>query len=94
MESPVTGKTSKSDARREEILVAAAACFSEKGLKGASVGDICTRLGISPGHLYYYFKSKDAIVLALLDRVRARAIEDIDKTAAGEDPLGHILNGD
>jgi TetR/AcrR family transcriptional repressor of uid operon len=90
----VTGKTSKSDARREEIIVAAAACFSEKGLKGAGVADICARLGISPGHLYYYFKSKDAIVLALLDRLRARTVEEIRDAAAEDDPLGHILGGD
>jgi AcrR family transcriptional regulator len=89
----VTGKTSKSEARREEILVGAAACFSEKGLRGASIGDICARLGISPGHLYYYFKNKEAIVLALLDRVRARSIAEIERTAEDTDSLDDILSG-
>ncbi|MFG1478893.1 TetR/AcrR family transcriptional regulator [Xanthobacter sp. V4C-4] len=62
--------------KRQEILAAANRCFERSGLKGASVADICKEAGISPGHLYYYFESKDAIIATLSDawlsRTRAR----------------------
>jgi AcrR family transcriptional regulator len=91
----MTGRTSKAEARREEILEAAAACFREKGLRGASISHICARLKISPGHLYYYFRSKDAIIEALLDQMRhaqTTAIErELDKR---EGALEFFLSGD
>jgi TetR/AcrR family transcriptional repressor of uid operon len=80
----VAGRTAKSDARREEILQAAGSCFSEKGFRGCGVSDICAKLGISPGHLYYYFKSKDAILAALLDRRRELSVREI--RALGDQP--------
>lgn len=62
--------------KRQEILAAASRCFERSGLKGASISDICKEAGISPGHLYHYFESKDAIIATLseawLDRTRQR----------------------
>jgi TetR/AcrR family transcriptional regulator, repressor for uid operon len=62
--------------KRLEILTAARRCFERSGLKGASIADICKEAGISPGHLYHYFDSKDAIVATLsqawLDKTRER----------------------
>ncbi|BBU63312.1 hypothetical protein MSC49_32470 [Methylosinus sp. C49] len=62
--------------KRQEILAAARRCFERSGLKGASISDICKEAGISPGHLYYYFDSKDAIVATMseawLGGVRSR----------------------
>lgn len=64
------------DQKRQEILSAARRCFERSGLKGASIAHICKEAGISPGHLYHYFKSKDAIVATLseawLDNISRR----------------------
>src|ERR1044072_9688442 len=91
----MTGRTSKADARREEILRAAGACFREKGLRGASINDICPRLKISPGHLYYYFKSRDAIIEALLDQMREAQMVDIERElAAGPGVMDFFLTGE
>ena len=91
----MTGRTSKADARREEILKAAGACFGEKGLQGASINDICRALNISPGHLYYYFKSKDAIIEALLDHMRQSQLLNIEHSfKAGESLVAFFLSGD
>lgn len=91
----MAGKTRKADARREEILRAAGACFKEKGLRGASISDICTRLKISPGHLYYYFKSKEAIVEALLDQMREALMLDLERElAAAEGVVQFFMSGD
>lgn len=88
----MTGRTSKADAKREEILRGAAACINEKGVRAAGIADICERLKISPGHLYYYFKSKEAIVLALLDLHRESVLDDQRRLAERPDSLDAILS--
>src|ERR1700742_308760 len=58
----------KHEEKRKEILGAAWRCLSRDGFSGASTADICKEAGISPGHLYHYFDSKEAIVTALTAR--------------------------
>ncbi len=58
-------------ARQEErILEAAKACFVRAGFQGASMHDICAEAGMSPGALYRYFASKEAIVAAICEADR------------------------
>jgi TetR/AcrR family transcriptional repressor of uid operon len=57
----------KHEKKRQELLAAAKRCFLRSGLRGASTAEICAEAGISPGHLYHYFDSKDAIVAALAE---------------------------
>jgi len=57
----------KHEKKRQEILAAAKRCFLRSGLSGASTAQICAEAGISPGHLYHYFESKDAIIAAMAD---------------------------
>src|SRR4051812_17630808 len=47
--------------RRAEILAAAQRCFVRSGFHGASMQDICAEAGMSPGNLYRYFPSKEAL---------------------------------
>jgi TetR/AcrR family fatty acid metabolism transcriptional regulator len=58
-----------SEKRRTEIVEAAAHVFAEKGFDGARMDDIVSETGLSKGLLYWYFKSKDAIIVALLERL-------------------------
>jgi TetR/AcrR family transcriptional regulator, repressor for uid operon len=57
--------------RRDEILAAAARCFVRSGFHGASMQDICAEAGMSPGNLYRYFPSKEALVAGIAERDRA-----------------------
>ncbi|MBT2225334.1 TetR/AcrR family transcriptional regulator [Nonomuraea sp. NEAU-A123] len=52
--------------RREKLLDAALDVFADKGVDGASVKDLAQAAGVTPGLLYHYFDSKDALVHALL----------------------------
>lgn len=54
--------------RRAQILDAAAVVFSKKGFYAASMDDLVAEAGLSKGALYWYFKSKDHVITALLDR--------------------------
>ena len=58
-----------SDKRKAEIVEAAARVFSKKGFGGARMDDIVQETGLSKGLLYWYFKSKDALIVALLERL-------------------------
>ncbi|MEQ4722998.1 TetR/AcrR family transcriptional regulator [Nonomuraea sp. B19D2] len=52
--------------RREQLLDAALGVFAHKGVDGASIKDLAEAAGVTPGLLYRYFDSKDALVEALL----------------------------
>ncbi|QYU70402.1 TetR/AcrR family transcriptional regulator [Leptolyngbya sp. 15MV] len=77
--------------RRRQILDAALRCFRESGLRGASVSDICKVAGMSPGHLYHYFPSKEAIVAAIAAEDRAAAAGALDWLQGQEDLVDGIL---
>jgi AcrR family transcriptional regulator len=56
------------DARRELILDVAQEVFLEEGFANASMSTIAARLGGSKGTLYNYFKSKDDLFVAYVER--------------------------
>ncbi len=60
----------KAERRRQQILEAAAACFLRRGFHRASMQEICAEAGMSPGALYRYFDSKDAIIRAIAEDER------------------------
>lgn len=76
--------------KRAEIMAAADRCFAEHGFHGATIARICAAAKISPGHLYHYFPSKDAIVVAItqtgLDYAKSRFAE----IAESSDPVETI----
>lgn len=55
------------ESRREQILEAAMACFSENGFHQTGMADIVSRSGMSHGAVYLYFPSKEDIIEALAD---------------------------
>ena len=55
-------------ARREQILEAAADCFKRKGYHGAGMAEISKTAGMSAGHIYNYFASKEAIIESIIER--------------------------
>jgi len=54
--------------RRDQILTAAHGVFASRGFRQATVGDIADAAGIAKGTLYLYFKSKDDIYWAAMNR--------------------------
>jgi AcrR family transcriptional regulator len=65
----------KYDEKRRHILEAAEGCFQRDGFRGASIGDICAAARMSPGHLYHYFDSKEAIVEGIFEMRLPREAE-------------------
>ncbi|MDZ7836784.1 MAG: TetR/AcrR family transcriptional regulator [Actinomycetota bacterium] len=53
---------------RSSIISAAAEVFSDKGFNESGVEDICNQAGISKGAFYHHFKSKQQLMLILMDK--------------------------
>lgn len=51
--------------RQREIILAALACFTEKGFPATSINDICRKAGASTGSVYHHFKSKGKLAAAI-----------------------------
>jgi AcrR family transcriptional regulator len=67
--APLT-RAERRDQQTQRILDAAKACFVRSGFQGASMHDICAEAGMSPGALYRYFSSKEAIIEAICEADR------------------------
>src|ERR1700730_3872804 len=78
----------RSQQRHERILDAAVRVFSNKGYHGTLVDEIASEAGTSKGGVYFHFPNKQAIFLALLDRLSAMLRERIDAAVASQgDPI-------
>ena len=74
-----------SDQRKSQILNAAEDIFTKMGFDEARMDDIAKKTGLSKGTLYLYFKSKDDLIVAILDRIfqnEFRQLENLQQTEA------------
>jgi len=67
-----------SEERKHQILNAAEEVFSQKGFGEARMDDIAEGTGLSKGTLYLYFKSKDELIIAILDRIFQREFKHLE----------------
>lgn len=76
----------KFDKRRDKLLVIAARCFNEQGYDAASMRDIAKAMEILPGTIYYYFPSKESLLVAVhqegVRRISARIDAALAKSSA------------
>ncbi|MCC6418307.1 MAG: TetR/AcrR family transcriptional regulator [Gemmataceae bacterium] len=72
--------------RREQIIDAAVAVIAEEGLPNLSLSAIEQRAGMARGHLTYYFPTKEAILLAVFDRVLHLMCRSVAGTAEPDSP--------
>jgi AcrR family transcriptional regulator len=78
-------ETGNDEARRRRVMEATKKAIAERGLSRVRIADIARLAGMSSGHILYYFKSKDELLVRTLlwdegeTAVRRRAaIEDIE----------------
>lgn len=70
--------------RREQIVGAATRVFAERGFRRATTREVARAAGVSEGTIYNYFEDKDALLLAILDRLNEteRRAEDFEEGRA------------
>lgn len=71
--------------RRADILAAARRCFARSGFHQASMQEICNEAGMSPGNVYRYFPSKEAIIAGIAENDRADVMEKFAAMAQAPD---------
>lgn len=80
------------EGKRQEILAAAHRCFLRHGLQGASISMICKEAGMSAGHLYHYFPSKDAIIEQMADDYLSQLHAHFSSHTEGEQTATVLLS--
>ncbi|MFX1286846.1 MAG: TetR/AcrR family transcriptional regulator [Promethearchaeota archaeon] len=69
--------------RQEQILLAARECFEKFGYNKTTLDDIGQKIGLNKASIYYYFKNKEAIYMAIVLRdfkaLVSKLYEEIDK---------------
>jgi AcrR family transcriptional regulator len=78
-----------SEARRQQILEAARACFLRDGFHQTSMQDIQREAGLSAGAIYLYFKSKNDIIVGIAAQILGILTGFLPDTPADH---GHALS--
>lgn len=87
------GQKAPGDERREQILTAALRVATAGGLDRLTIRRVAAEAGLSTGLVHFHFKTKDALLVALLDHLLARlAVLRVDASIARfESPLERLL---
>jgi AcrR family transcriptional regulator len=72
----------KSDATRARILEGALHVFRERGFDAATMREIAAEAGVAVGAAYYYFDSKDALVMAFYKQSQEQMAPALDRILA------------
>ena len=75
----------------ESILDAGLEVFSRQGFRGATLDQIAAEAGLSKPNLLYYFPSKEAIHVTLLDRLMQTWLDPLRALDADGDPIEELL---
>jgi AcrR family transcriptional regulator len=84
-------KTKKSEETRTRILDAALEVFRERGFERATMREIAAASGVAQGAAYYYFESKEAIVMGFYERAQAEMLPRIEQQMGRSRLLEHLL---
>jgi len=86
---PKISEARKSE-RKRQILLASARRFARQGFAETTILDICREAGLSPGAVYTYFDSKEAIIAAMAELGAQQSAARMDAARSGLDPLTRL----
>ncbi|HEY2857804.1 MAG TPA: TetR family transcriptional regulator [Terracidiphilus sp.] len=89
----MTTELTKSEQTRARILEAALAVFRERGFEAATMREIAAQAGMAVGAAYYYFDSKDALVLAFYEQSQQQMAPQSDCILDAAKTLEQRLRG-
>jgi AcrR family transcriptional regulator len=87
------GRTAEGKAARIRLYETAIGLIGERGYEAATLREVATRAGVSPGLLYRYFPSKASVVLALYDELSDKFAQQAAEMPRGKwrDRFIHVL---
>ena len=83
MQAKTERQQAMTDVRRALVLDAARAVFEKLGIEGASIREIARAAGYTPGAIYFYYDSKEAIYGALLAESLERLNDKVAQAGTG-----------
>lgn len=87
-------ETSIGKRRREQVLAAAADCVRRDGFHRTSMSQISTAAGMSSGHIYHFFGSKEGIIAGVVKREHNKLgllVEDVRNAARSADVTSALV---
>lgn len=88
-------RTGSRMSRKQEILQEISDLFASKGYEKTSIRDIASHLGMTNAGLYYYFKSKQQILVDIMnygmDQALARMRRELPEMKSAEEKLDWIV---
>jgi len=84
-------KVREREARKEEILAAAREVFLERGYKATTMEEIAQKAGFSKGAIYFYFQSKEEILLHINCSFIESFLEALRVLSSSGDPPEKIV---
>ncbi|HTV05980.1 MAG TPA: TetR family transcriptional regulator [Acidobacteriaceae bacterium] len=85
--------TPKSEATRKRILEAALQVFRERSFEAATMREIAAAAGMAVGAAYYYYDSKEALVMAFYEQSQQEMAPTLDRILASYRTLEQRLRG-
>src|SRR5690554_615334 len=65
------------EAKRDEIVAAAHALFTDEGYEATSMSRLAAAAGVAPNTIYWYFENKDDVLIAVLNRVVSHVMVEV-----------------
>jgi AcrR family transcriptional regulator len=81
------GRSGRRDSRREDLLLAAANLFAQKGYEATTIREIAKAVDMLPGSIYYHYPSKEDVLIAVHELGIENFLAAMEKAVAGvKDP--------
>ena len=85
------GRPSNTEQRKQEIVDALLRVMSERGYEKASIQAIAKEAGLAPGLIHYHFKTKQEMLLGLVNWIALSATERLQEMELmADDPWGKL----
>lgn len=81
--APVDARKTKGERTRAKIVEAALELFREHGYEATTMRAVADAAGVSLGNAYYYFRSKDELLLAFYDRLQEEELAAAERALDG-----------
>lgn len=78
--------------KKDRLVEAAIRRFHQDGVTASSIAAVANDAGIPPGNVFYYFRSKEALTDAVIERWCARVKDSLDELEAVGDPHERLRN--
>ncbi len=79
-------------ARQKEIIAASGKLLTQSGINGLTIKNLAAEMGFTEGAVYRHFKSKEEIILLMLEYLAENMDERLSAMPKEPDPERHLLN--